>query len=203
MGIKSCKAMRVMKSGLGKTRIRTNRWRFVKVDAARRAENRKVMRKDVSRRTSRFGAIAAPIPCYDVWKLQHCHSKRGISRIVAAEVGDGSVDTVATSSSVVVDVLFALAALMLVLATIVVLYLNIGYVVDKQNLQKEDDDAFEQLGFGSKSELEASKKRFTPLFGMNNSKEKNIKVTNDEEDNGIRTNKSQIAASSKGFGKKK
>ena len=83
-------------------------------------------------------------------------------------------------SNPVVDILFVVAASLLVLATAVVLYLNVTYFLERRQLKEEDDAAYVELGYGDAKTAKKGEKVSAKL-----------------------TKESQMASTSKGFGAKR
>ena len=93
---------------------------------------------------------------------------------------NGGVLPAAVEGNPVVDILFVVAATLLVLATVVVLYLNVAYFLERRQLKEQDDAAYIELGYGQPKDV----KKSTSISDK-------------------KTNDSQMASSSKGFGRKR
>lgn len=124
-------------------------------------------------------------------------------------VSDAAAAAAATSvlpegNPLVVDILFFVAAVLLILATVVVVVLNVSYYRERKQLLAEDDQAYKELGYG---ERDSSTSGFgIPVFLGGDTKKEDDAGNNSVGDDSSRTagpRDSQLASTSKGFGRKK
>ena len=121
----------------------------------------------------------------------------------ATEAASSSSATLTeAASNPVVDVLFFVAAALLIAATILVISLNVSYYKEKQQLQADDDAAYEQLGYGVRERQEGLESLFSGQAQRKGSDGQASVASLDEESDADRES-GRIAATSKGFGRRR